>query len=253
MELTFLVVFLLGAAALASAGSGGDSGPPEAEGDPVNREEGTAGPDRLTGTVGIDELQGLEGNDTLNGLAGNDTLDGGEDTDFLFGGEGDDRILTGNGDFEIVYGGSGSDTIDGSGSGSKLIFAGGFDDSTDFEAGSSVIGYTNTDVDADVLQGGDASDILIFSGDDTVSGGSELDAFYIDDVDEIIASGLPAVVLDFTAPEVIFVVDPPSAPTWATDGDDVIVSVDGDEIAVIQNAAVFFANANLQVTSFGAT
>lgn len=118
---------------------------------------GLGGNDTLSGAGGDDVLEGNTGDDTLNGDAGNDSLAGGGDTDTLFGGAGNDTLSV--------------DRLDGDANWSRG--------------------------DAESLDGGAGDDRLIFSMDDTATGGEGADQFQM--VTD--TTGDAAHVTDFTPGE----------------------------------------------------
>lgn len=117
------------AAALADAGSSGDSAAAAAEftggalddaiddaadqvGAVAGTIFGTSGDDTFTGGGGSDAYDGLGGNDTVFGGGGSDYLFGGDGNDTLRGEAGDDELRGGAGD-DILVGGGGRDLLDG--------------------------------------------------------------------------------------------------------------------------------------------
>ena len=74
---------------------------------------GTDFDDEIDGRGGDDEIFGLGGNDTIDGGAGDDTINGGAGDDTLFSGAGNDALFGGSGNDRMVQDGSGSQTYDG--------------------------------------------------------------------------------------------------------------------------------------------
>lgn len=78
----------------------------------TQRQQGSAGRDRLSGSRQNDVLNGRGGNDILLGRSGNDRLKGGSGNDRLVGARGDD-ILLGGGGRDRLLGGGGRDRLHG--------------------------------------------------------------------------------------------------------------------------------------------
>ncbi len=261
MEPAILIILLLSGGALAAIGLGGDGegdGSSMAEDPPVdptvNQVEGTDGRDTLEGTTGRDNFLGGDGRDVISGFEGDDTLNGGAGFDFLFGGEGNDSLESGPGGpaASLLYGGSGSDTLTG-GDDRDALYAGGYEDYEEYrDSGFFPRGFTAIDTDADVLDGGGGDDQIFFSGNDTATGGTGADTFHIDNIDEIIASGLPAVVADFdkSAGETIRLNARDVTPTILISGDDAIIQLDGDDIVVVQNGAATLEEDDILLEEF---
>jgi len=172
--------------------------------DDLNEMMGGNGNQTLDGGAGDDYLYGGNGKDVLNGNGGNDILDGGNGQDTLNGGDGHDILLGGGskvtlnggaGD-DILEGGDGQDTMDGgagtdtasyatSGSGVNVNLATGSASGGDAQGdtlsnienlrGSAFGDTLQGDAGDNVLEGGDGSDLFIFTeggGNDVVQGGT---------------------------------------------------------------------------------
>ena len=258
MELTVLMLLLFAGAAASSIGiSLADEGldaeeDPSNPGDPSDPSDaaelitGTDGDDMIVGTVGLDNILGLAGNDTIDGLAGNDAIDGGADDDMVFGGKGDDHITLGAGTSQIAFGGSGADTLIGGDDGHNILVGGGFETSDQMATYGDLFGYQWLDKHSDVLVGGKSTDTLVFSAGDTATGGDDTDDFYVHDIGKILLTGKPAVITDLEEDEILHMHQPSAVPTWETDGDDVVILVEGKPVVIVENAAEYFSDDNLQ-------
>jgi len=137
----------------------------------TNKIIGMEGDDTLSGSADNDVLYGgneandltSSGKDILNGGAGDDTLYGGDELDKLYGGDGKDTL----------YGDAGSDTLEGE-AGDDLIHGGADADTIKVglgadtaygEAGDDTFVFQRSDVDDDIIYGGDAGSD---TGNDTV-------------------------------------------------------------------------------------
>jgi len=255
MEIMVILILMMGGAALSSIGLGGDDDsagaePLNGEDPPVNKIEGTPNGDFLAGTDGPDHIFGFEGGDTLEGGAGDDTLEGGDGFDRLFGGPGNDFIDVLGGAYNTAFGGEGEDTLIGAKDGVNFLAGGGHEDLAAFEEVGHAFRFDGTDRHADVLEGGDFLDYLFFSGADQVTGGGGIDEFRLHDIEGILEDGKPAVVTDFETEEVIEVMGKDVAPSWVTEGNNVLIVVDGLTVAVLENAASFFTDSNLVAKTY---
>ena len=264
MENSILLLMLLGAAVLSSLSSLGDDDGDMAEEDPMAEDppletppgivvEGTSEGDFLVGTEGPDQISGGDGRDTIEGGDGDDVLEGGAGFDRLFGGAGNDFIDAVDGGYNTAFGGAGEDTLIGNEDAVNLLVGAGYDNFADFDVFGHAFKFLDYDRDADVLQGGNASDRLYFSGEDQVTGGGEVDDFRLHDIAGIIDSGKAAIVTDFAEDEVITVIGEDADPSWATEGDNVLIVAGGTTIAILENAASFFSDANLEAQNYGLT
>lgn len=202
---------------------------------------GGAGADRLTGTdTGVTAwLDGGDGNDVLIGGAAGEVLDGGahdagdagvEDDDVIYGGGGDDVIRGGYG-ADILSGGDGDDVIDHLGRTEERIV---------WER--HAFGW-HIDNDADMLDGGAGDDTLIMDRADTATGGAGTDTFWV--YFDGASGGGAAEVADFSVGEDFLRVtlNPEIAHGDRTvevrpsaDGQDGLVSVNGQLVAVLRGA-----------------
>jgi len=167
--------------------------------------DGGAGDDTIYGNMADNNLIGGRGNDTISGGTGEDNINGGQDDDALYGEDGSDYLIGGSGvdlldggadndimiggaDDDIFYGGTGndyiyddfdpgndtgSDRMDG-GDGNDKIFSSNGNDKIYGRAGDDTItiqnyaGHNHFD-DSLEIHGGSGADMLVFSGDGTVT------------------------------------------------------------------------------------
>lgn len=197
---------------------------------------GGLGQDTLTASATDVWIDGGEGDDTITGGGGDDTLWGGahseggntvQDDDVIDGGAGDDEISGGYG-ADILLGGDGDDVIDHLGRVEEEYAVPGSDFAWHIDGG------------ADLLDGGDGNDTLIMDRADTAIGGEGFDTFWVF-FDGIAGTGA-AMVEDFTPGEDFLRISlnpeidhgsmdltvEPSA-----DGQDGVVSVNGEVVAVL--------------------
>lgn len=187
----------------------------------------------LTGTFGADDLAGGAGNDVLLGRFGTNAIFGGNGDDHIDGQAGDDQNY-GNIGNDWLNGGFGFDTlIGGAGNDAIYVTADGVQD--------GMFGAVDLDV-RDVPCGKEGDDTLFVGIDDIANGDEGADEFvggtWIDPT-------APAIIQDFDAAEDILVVlfDPalnpnPVVTTRAgADPNDVVVSLDGQDIMLVLNGA----------------
>lgn len=112
-------------------------------------DRGTDRADRMVGTAGRDALCGEGGDDRISGEDGNDTLVGGSENDRIDAGDGDDKIKGGT-DRDMIHAGPGDDVVRG--------------------------GMFNRADDGarDVLDCGDGTDTVYYTGADTVRDNCEI-------------------------------------------------------------------------------
>ncbi len=183
-----------------------DSDTPDAAGDDL---PGDMSPDRgstqigsnddevFEGTELADSILAMGGQDVVSGFGGDDSLEGNTGDDVVFGGNGDDRIA-GGADDDQVFGGAGADTL----SVDRL------DSDADWSRG-----------EAETIDGGDGDDRLVFSMDDTATGGAGADLFEMVLDDE----GGGAHIADFSADEDALVI---YAPPPETGSHELLVETD---------------------------
>lgn len=206
---------------------------------------GGDGNDMLTGSDVINAdgtasayLDGGAGDDIIHGGDGHEVIEGGEHgadsgvagNDTLFGGGGDDLIRGGYG-ADILSGGSGDDVIDHMGRAEERVTA----EHRDFN--------WHIDNDADILDGGDGNDTLIFDRADTATGGAGNDTFWLY---HDTGSGIGhAEITDFSTGEDFLRISlnpdltsgtPVISVTPSEDGLDGVVTVNGEVVAVLQGA-----------------
>ncbi len=118
------------------------------------------------GTGGADRLDGDDGRDLVFGQAGDDALTGGSDTDYLEGNDGADSLTGGSGEDDLVGGGSSRNgaviTVSGGSVDDRLLTAP--RGTTDVTASGLLDGN-------DVLDGGDARDVLLGDNGRVTRGG----------------------------------------------------------------------------------
>lgn len=250
MELGMLLMLLFGGGSLAFGLMGdGDDGD---GGDDGGREEGTAPTQSVAGQT----LTGVEGEVVIEGGSGDDTITGLDQLQYIEGYAGDDLIEV-QGEYQLVWSGTGDDTIvsssdtnsnnffggDGAdsieaGDGDDVLYANGGDSYTDYLSAFSSASYSD-DGDADTLSGDGGDDLLFFSSGDTASGGSDVDTFYLTDLESVYDAENPATITDYEEGEQIVVTG--AAPTAdldvVIDGDDAIVTEQGRPVLVVEGAA----------------
>jgi Ca2+-binding RTX toxin-like protein len=206
----------------------------------------------LYGGVGQDVLQAGEpgqyiDGQYLDGGTGNDQILGGSGQDTLEGGEHGDAISAGD---DTIDGGAGNDVIRG-GYGADLLIGGQGDDVIDHlgrtEQREVITQHEfawHTDGAADTLEGGEGDDMLIFDRSDEASGGAGNDVFWLwhDGAD----GGDIAEVTDFVVGEDFLRVslnphigendEPDILVEPSTDGNDGMVIVNGDLVAILRGA-----------------
>ena len=221
--------------------------------------DGAAGDDVLQGLNGDDLLIGGDGNDAMQGRGDNDTLQGFSGDDWVDGNDGADLVRGGVGS-DVVIGGQGEDTVDGR-SGNDVVIGGELnaDPLSDAELGILRDGGTIEDIfvdvtppdaeirddgAADTLFGGRGSDLLILGSGDVAEGGNEIDAFAV--IADTGESALgPATIGDFDNPDgesiaLYFRADETvdeEAISVSDDGDDAVISYDGEVLAIVTGAA----------------
>ncbi len=203
---------------------------------------GGIGEDIITGSDVITEdgaatayLDGGDGDDLIVGGDGNEVIAGGEHgdeaaagDDILYGGGGDDIVRGGYG-ADVISGGTGDDVIDHLGRADEQVVA----EQRDF-------GW-HIDNDADSLDAGEGNDTLIFDRADTATGGEGNDTFWLYHDS---SSGVGhAEITDFTVGEDFLRISlnpdiasgtPEISVAPSEDGNDGIVTVNGEVVAVLQ-------------------
>ena len=237
---------------------------------------GAEGNDTLNGNLGRDLVSGEAGNDLLRGGFGDDFIIGETGKDTLYGGEGDDLILGGlgndslfgEGGTDMLSGERGDDFVDG-GAGSDLLLSENGHDTLLGGAGADAIisidgSYTDGLLDgiapsnsdrgiaefaverqatknfaADMVDGGDGDDHLLFDGGDTVTGGAGEDNFY---TNSALTTALGAAVIsdfDLTEDALVYFHEGGALPdlTLTFNEDGTAVLADGEvDVMHIQNA-----------------
>ena len=151
----------------------------------------------VNGTAGNDILPGLGGHDTIFGFAGNDTLDGGIGDDSLDGGTGNDVMRGGLGNDSYVVDSMLDTVTENAGEGTDTVTA-----STHYRmtanvenlvlSGSADLqGYGN-DL-ANTVAGDTGNDLLNgLGGADAMSGGLGNDAYFVDNVGDVVTENANA-------------------------------------------------------------
>lgn len=194
--------------------------------------------DRIFGGDNADEILGGQGYDELFGEAGNDIIDGGRGYDFVDGGAGADIVSGGKG-LDVVIGGQGADTING-GNADDLLVSGELNlvDPTK---------YTNNDTEtSDEAVGGIGNDTIWIGRGDIATGNNGGDEFILSDQIDVGEGG--ALITDFDFDEgdrLVIQYDPskyagiPIVQFSTTELSQVVqVSLDGDEIALLEKAGL---------------
>ena len=220
--------------------------------------EGGAGNDLIQGQGGEDVLIGNEGNDAMQGRGQDDTVQGFSGDDWVDGNDGNDFVRGGFGN-DVVIGGAGSDAIFGRAD-SDLLNSGEFpgaplsnaqlDQLRNGVAIDEVLGgalSTGVDLEddgaADTVDGGAGADFMFFGAGDTANGGGGSDAFAIF-AEAAGSENGPAVLEEYTASADSLIVYFKSTDvtddveiTVTDDGDDAVISLDGEELGRVLGAA----------------
>jgi Ca2+-binding RTX toxin-like protein len=178
----------------------------------------------LTGNGLANTITGAAGDDVLNGAAGDDTLVGGGGEDVLIGGTGDD-LLDGRGSQAVMRGGDGNDrylvdspdatVVEAAGGGHDTVvtdallfslggFAGvedlvGVSSSGQLLVGNALDNHIMGSIGDDALSGEE--------GFDTLEGGEGNDAYFVDEVGDIVVE-LPGEGIDTVFASIDFGLDP---------------------------------------------
>lgn len=217
---------------------GGDGNDTLAAGEGAAGLYGGAGNDQLSASVSGAYLDGGAGDDQIAGGTGNDVLEGGEHgagqsagDDTLDGGLGDDTLRGGYG-ADLLSGGAGADIIDHLGR------------TEEREIIQQHEFAWHIDGAADTLDGGEGDDTLIFDRTDTATGGAGSDLFWLyhDGAD----GGDVADVTDFVVgqdflrvslnPQIGENDEPDVLVQPSADGQDGLVIVNGDLVAILRGA-----------------
>ncbi|MEY1557460.1 calcium-binding protein [Yoonia sp. R2331] len=203
-----------------SAQDGDDAGgddpapdPQERQG-PLKMQAFGVGSDNVIGTDGRDQLELGDGDDIADGGAADDRLFGEEGNDQIWGGTGDDRIFLGEGnDFNYSVENPQAEQV----AGNDFIRGGdGEDWIVDFLGSNTIYGDLGADIvdgvdgngeaeSPDALYGGFGKDIIAGDNGDLMSGGADMDAFFV-----VLNAGPvePAVITDYEKGEGLFVTVP---------------------------------------------
>lgn len=222
---------------------------------------GNDGDDTIIAGDGALAAYGGQGDDTLDGSDSIDSyLDGGTGDDVLTGGDGDDQLFGGGHELElsgdldvtdddILDGGDGDDVLMG-GLGADWLIGGDGDDVIDHfghameESGAEQHDYAwHNDHATDVLDGGDGDDTLIFGASDVATGGDGNDIFWLYPDGE---DGMPvAQITDFETGRDFLRIsldedgghsDLTCEVSPSDDGQDGVVTVDGQVVAILKGA-----------------
>ncbi len=129
-----------------------------------------------TGSGGADTLNGGDGQDTLYGGGGNDALFGGEARDRIFGGDGNDSLYGDGGDKDELYGQRGNDYLFEDDNKTSEMY-GGVDNDTLIASGADDVLDGGTGIDS--MDGGNGSNFFYIRDDETATGGSNTDTFFV--------------------------------------------------------------------------
>lgn len=219
---------------------------------------GGAGDDTLIGGEGAAALLGGRGDDTLLAGEGPIFADGGDGDDTITGSDGDDVLLGGAhgtgdervSDDDIIEGGKGDDLIAG-GFGADVLSGGDGDDVINHHGHAEELSLRegrsfdwHIDNAADSLSGGDGDDTLIMDRADNAEGGAGMDTFWVY-FDKGTGEGA-ADIRDFeTGTDFLRVTLNPDLDhgemevdvSASDDGQDGIVTLNGEVVAVLRGAA----------------
>jgi Ca2+-binding RTX toxin-like protein len=226
---------------------------------------GQEGDDVLQGNNGSDMLCSGEGDDFIAGNGGNDLIEGQEGNDFAEGDYGNDRVFGNDGE-DTVLGGRGMDLVNGGG-GDDVIFGGilrgvpleedEFRALADGQTLLDVLQNSDLEIDireddrVDILRGNQGNDILFVGNGDNAAGGQGNDTFNLT-LDDDNTDMDPAQINDYNDAEdtINIVFDAPLSVDGITieaDGDDAVVVVNGEELAVVRGAAGSLTAADISV------
>ena len=226
---------------------------------------GQEGDDVLIGNNGFDMLCSGEGDDFVMGNGGNDLIEGQEGNDFVEGDYGNDRVFGNDGE-DTVLGGRGMDLVNG-GADDDVIFGGILrgvpleEDElralADGQTLNDVLQNSDLEIDlreddrVDILRGNTGNDILFVGNGDNAAGGQGFDTFNLTLDDDNSDMG-PAQINDFNSAEdtINIVFDVPlsvDSITVEADGEDAIVVVNGEQLAVVNGAAGTLSAADISV------
>jgi Ca2+-binding RTX toxin-like protein len=230
--------------------------------------EGGTGNDVIDGGAGDDVVLAQQNNDTVNGGDGNDLLQGGQGTDSVSGDAGEDWIegnagddtLDGGADADLLIGGSGSDDLAG-GTGDDVLVGGSvvgtplnLTDMAALRDGTPLAGLLTTDGEdeaqlrddgvSDTLSGGDGDDLLVLGAGDAGAGGEGADTFAVlfDQAGDEETG--PALITDLTDEDALVLMtrnDATPEITVSVDGDDALVSANGEILARVTGAGATLA------------
>ncbi|WP_299653764.1 calcium-binding protein [uncultured Tateyamaria sp.] len=207
--------------------------------------QGQAGDDRINGNADDDFLQGRGGDDSLSGNAGADWVNGNDGNDSVRGGTSADTVMGGQGE-DTVVGGEGADLLVGGDLSRGAFSTNALERLQAGERLFSVAGdvpgdrlfIPQDDFEADVIDGGNRDDQIIFGTADTVTGGADNDTFFALG-SAVIAETGPGVVTDYTPGEDALVIMTPFAPVIniVEDGGDALVQMNGTTVVRIEGGA----------------
>ncbi|MCI2399851.1 calcium-binding protein [Aliiroseovarius subalbicans] len=214
--------------------------------DTIDVGEGAAA---VFGGDGADTITGGDGAAAyLDGGAGNDTITGGDADEIIKGGvhvdgseEPDDDVIDGGGGNDDISGGLGADTLLGGDGDDMIDHKGVMDEDTGAERHAF---SWHIDDKVDTLDGGAGNDTLVIDRADTATGGTGNDVFWLY-FDEASGAG-HAEVTDFEIGEDFLRVQLNPSLTYgdiildvqpSEDGEDGVVTVNGDIVAVLHGAA----------------
>ncbi|MEL6884781.1 MAG: hypothetical protein AAFP87_09755 [Pseudomonadota bacterium] len=243
------LIGLLGVALVVNLVDDDDDAPATSE-DAATLEQGSEGDDLIETAAGDDTVFADAGDDVLLLGDGNDRAFGEEGEDIVIGGAGDD-FLRGSADDDMLYGDAGEDTLFGDVGNDLLDGTDILDTDALFAAAQEAVengtvlteaeflsffDFDNETGEADTLNGGVGSDILIAGSNDVVTTGTGQDEV---DLGEWITPGEPAVITDFKLGKdsLVFSYEGDAPPNvFLTEQDDGTVTVETDEgiVAILQ-------------------
>lgn len=223
--------------------------------DEDSRIEGTSGDDLIDAEGGDDSVFAGVGDDAVLAGAGDDRVFGGDGDDLIVGEDGDDFLRGGAGD-DLIFGGAGEDEINGDVGDDQIVGADIIDARGIFEATETSIltgvplteedlaAFIDLDADtgeADTLNGGVGSDIIIAGSNDVVDTGLGTDTV---NVGQWVDPDAPVQIVGFNPfqDDIVYTYEGDTEPNVAFGEDDdgtATLVVNGEIVAYFQNADFF--------------